>query len=321
MAERVLVTGANGFVGRALTAALSTAGYRVRAAIRNPAVGDVLPAEVVVVGALEAGTAWAPLLAGVDVVIHLAARVHRMHESPLDAATAYQKVNVAATAELAQACVTAGVRRFIYLSSIKVLGEVSGDHPFSDASVPAPMGPYAGSKWQAEQSLQRIARGTALEIVTIRPPLVYGPGVKGNFLRLLQWVDQGMPLPFGACEARRSLLALDNLVDLLLRCTADPGVLAGTFLAADARSVSTPELVQCLAHALERPSRLVPIPLPLLRAGLRWMRQDRVFTRLCTALECDSGGIRARLNWTPPLTVEVALAKAAAAYRAGQPVQ
>ncbi len=248
---KALVTGATGFVGMALCDRLAASGYGVVPAVRSK---SGLPNEVVV-GNLDASTDWLPALIGCDAVVHLAARVHVMGDTAQNPLALYLATNTEATLNLARQAAEAGVKRFVFISTIKVNGE-GCDAPYRETDVPAPEDAYAISKWEAEQGLQRIAADTGLEVVTLRPPLVYGPGVKANFLRLLRTVERGWPLPLGAIRNLRSLLYLGNFVDAIRVCAEHPAAAGQTFLLDDGEPVSTPELVRAVAHAMGRPARL-----------------------------------------------------------------
>ena len=314
-----LVTGGTGFVGRALCARLVAEGFLVRASVRAPASGLGLSSgmEAVTTGDLAPDTRWEEALSGVDVVFHLAARVHMMRETAPDPEPEYRRVNVAATEHLARRAAAARVRRFIFVSTTKVLGE-GRDAPYSDADPPAPEDAYGRSKWEAEKVLQSVSAETGLHVIVVRPPLVYGPGVKANFLRLLKAVDRGLPLPFGSIRNRRSLVLVDNLADALRSCAMAP--LAGnrTFLVSDGEDVSTAELARRMARALGRPARLLPVPPSLLRAGARLLGRGSAAERLTGSLTVDSRGIREALDWRPPFDLDTGLARTAEWYRRGR---
>jgi len=295
---KVLVTGATGFVGTALCDTLAAFGYEVVPAVRSKS-GS--PHEVVV-GNLDASTDWRPALTGCDVVIHLAARVHVMNDEAQDPLALYRATNTEATLNLARQAAQAGVKRFVFISTIKVNGEGS-DVPYRETDVPAPEDAYAISKWEAEQGLQRIAADTGLEVVILRPPLVYGPGVKANFLRLLRTVGRGWPLPLGAIRNRRSLLYLGNFVDAIQVCVEHPAAAGQTFLLDDGEPVSTPELIRALARAMGRPARLPAVPVGVLALAGALLGKRAAVARLTGSLFVDSSLIRSRLGWTPPYTM------------------
>jgi len=306
----VLVTGANGFVGRALCAELAGRGIAVRAAVRrlDLVARDTSDIEFVPVGNIGVATDWSSVEANVDYVIHCAARAHVMHETESDALAAYRAVNVAGTRRLAEQAAAAGVRRLVYLSSIKVNGEQTAlGAPFLFSDAPAPEDPYGLSKCEAEQALWEVAAKTGLEVVVVRPPLVYGPGVKGNFLRLLRWVARGLPLPLGAVQNQRSLVGLDNLVDLLIRCVDHPAAAGQTFLVSDGQDLSTPELIRLLARAMNKSSRLIPVPVPLLRLAGRMTGKDGEVDRLVGSLQIDSSFASETLGWSPLVSVEAGM--------------
>ncbi len=299
---RVLVTGATGFVGSALCPRLVSRGHGpVRALRRAEGSGDG-----VVVGDIDAGTDWRAALTGCEAVVHLAARVHRMQDGP-DAAARYRATNTEGTLNLARQAAGLGVRRFVFVSSIKVNGE-GGDAPYREADIPAPQDAYAISKWEAEQGLWRIAGETGLEVVVLRPPLVYGPGVKANFLALLRLVARGWPLPLGAIDNRRSLLYLDNFVDAIALCLEHPDAAGQTFLIDDGVAVSTPDLVRAIAQAMHRPARLLAVPPGVLSLAGALVGRRAAVARLTGSLWVDASLIRARLGWRPPYTLAQGLA-------------
>ena len=251
----MLVTGANGFVGRSLCDAMLKQGWSVRVALRTH---HQLPAteEAAIIGSIDDGTDWTEALRGVDVVIHLAARVHVMNDIAADPLAEFQKINLLGTVNLAYQAVRAGIKRLVYVSSIKVNGEwTTESHPFTGSDKSAPQDAYAISKWQAEQALSRIARETGLEIVIVRPSLVYGAGVKGNFLQMLKVIAHGVPLPLASVNNRRSLLYVGNLVDALITCATHPAAAGKTYLVSDGEDVSTPDLMRRLAAAMHVPAQ------------------------------------------------------------------
>jgi len=308
---KVLVTGASGFVGSALCAHLVAKGHTVRGAVRNTQ-GKPLPGvEYQIVSDMSIGANWREVLTDINVVVHCAARVHVMKEASVDPLAAFREVNVKGTACLAEQAVDRGAKRFIYISSIKVNGETTSGHPFKADDTPAPEDPYGISKWEAEQVLREIAEKTGLEVVIIRPPLVYGPGVRANFLRLMQGIMSGVPLPLGAIDNRRSIVALDNLVDLIEDCLNNPQAINQTFLVSDGDDLSTKALFQRTAVALGRPVRLIPVPVSLLWAMARLFGKSDFAQRLCGSLQVDISKTRDRLSWSPPISVDEALHKTA----------
>jgi UDP-N-acetyl-alpha-D-quinovosamine dehydrogenase len=312
-----LVTGATGFVGRALCRRLLESGTRVVAGIRQQAKLDegVTP---VVVGEIDETTDWSRALSGVDVVFHLAARAHVLHETAADPLAEFRKTNVAGTERLARSAAAAGVRRLVYVSSIGVNGLYTKEgKKFSEADVPQPHNAYALSKWEAEQALTRIADETELEVVIVRPPLVYGPGAPGNFAQMLAVVAKGVPLPFASVHNCRSLIYVGNLADALVACATRPAAAGQTYLASDGEDVSTPELLRQLAGALGVPARLFPCPPALLRLAGRLNGRHEQMERLLGSLQVDSGKIRRELNWLPPYTLQQGL-QATADWRRGK---
>ena len=308
---KVLVTGASGFVGSTLCAHLIAKGHAVRGAVRSTSDKPLPGVDVRVVSDLSADTNWSEALAGINVVVHCAARVHIMNEASVDPLTAFREVNVEGTACLIKQVVDSAVRRFIYISSVKVNGEVTDGNPFRADDTPAPEDPYGISKWEAEQALRGIADETNLEIVIIRPPLIYGPGVSANFLRLMQGVMLGVPLPLGAINNSRSLVALENLVDLIETCLDHPEAVDQTFLVSDGEDLSLKSLLQRTAVALGKSVRLIPIPVSVLGVMLRLLGRADFAQRLCGSLQVDISKTRDCLGWSPPVSVDDALRKTA----------
>ena len=313
---RVLLTGASGFVGRALLSRLCDAqGVTPIAGLRRADAlggGGSAACERLLLGDLAVTPVAASDLRGIDVIVHAAARVHVMQEAAHDPLDAFRAVNVAAALRLAEAAAAAGVRRFIFISSIKVNGEATlPGAPYTAEAQPAPADPYGISKLEAESGLRALAAETGLEVVIIRPPLVYGPGVKANFLSMMRWLHKGVPLPFGAIHNQRSLVALDNLVDLLVTCIDHPGAANQTFLVSDGEDLSTSELLRRTGSALGRPARLLPIPSRLLGVGAAMLGKTALAQRLCGSLQVDIGKTRELLNWSPPVGVDEGLRKTA----------
>ncbi|HET9114369.1 MAG TPA: SDR family oxidoreductase [Burkholderiales bacterium] len=310
--QRLLITGANGFVGRALCEAALVRGFAVKAATRSPCwFSDGI--ESAVIGPVDGETDWTSALAGVDVVIHLAARVHVMRESALDPLAEFRRVNAAGTAQLARSAAAAGAQRLVYVSTIKVNGEeTTGERRYSELDGAAPQDAYGVSKWEAEQALHKVSRETGLQVVIVRPPLVYGAGVKGNFAQMLRAVARGVPLPLASVDNRRDLLYVGNLVDALLRCAVHPAAAGQTFLLSDGEPVSTPELLRRLAQALGVAGRLFPFPPALLKLAGKLTGRSAQIERLLGSLQIDSGKIRRELDWQPPYSLEQGLRDTAA---------
>lgn len=308
---RVLVTGATGFVGRALCPVLLNHGRQVVAVARKRGEWPE-GCDTRLVADIGPDTDWTEALDGVDAVVHLAARIHVVRETAADPRAAFRRTNVDGTLRLAQSAAQAGVRRFVFLSSVKVLGDVSPAGPLTESSAAEPQEPYGVSKWEAEQGLAQVARETAMEIVVLRPPLVYGPGVKGNFRALVRLLDRGVPLPLGAIGNQRSLIYLVNLVDAIALCLSHDAAAGKTYLIRDGEDLSTPELARRLAAALDRRARLFPVPGAVLRLAAGCLGRKAEAERLLGSLTVDDGAIRRDLGWRPPFTVVEGLADTAA---------
>lgn len=308
----ILITGATGFVGAALARRLISNGRQMRLAIRKPCQYSG-GSELCVIGDIGPDTEWSEALAGISFVVHTAGRVHVMNDDAVDPLAAFRWVNVDGTLRLARHAAEAGVRRFLFLSSIKVNGEHSepGKAFFSDQE-PAPADPYGVSKCEAESGLRALALETGMEVVIIRPPLVYGPGVKANFLAMMQWLWRGVPLPLGrVTENRRSLVAVDNLVDLIVTCIDHPAAANQTFLVSDGEDLSTAGLLKRVGIALGRPARLIPVPPKLLTLGAKLIGSRGWGQRLCGSLQVDISKTKELLGWSPPVSLDEALRKTA----------
>ncbi|WAG80604.1 SDR family oxidoreductase [Metapseudomonas furukawaii] len=315
MLRKALLTGCTGFVGHPLLARLSNCDFSVVACSRVAMPALPASATNVLVSGIDGLTDWQVALAGVEVVIHSAARVHVMNDQSSDPLAEFRKVNVEGTLNLARQAAEAGVRRFIFISSIKVNGEGTPlGSPYRADAQPQPADPYGVSKMEAEQGLRALAAETGMEVVIIRPTLVYGPGVKANFLSMMRWLHKGVPLPFGAIHNQRSLVALDNLVDLIVTCIDHPAAANQTFLVSDGEDLSTTELLRRMATALGKPARLLPVPSWLLEAGASILGKKALSQRLCGSLQVDISKTRELLGWTPPLSVDAALRKTAAHF-------
>jgi len=316
MSKKVFLTGASGFVGRAVLRRLQADDREVVAAVRRNSIE--LPASVQTVPfvSFEQENTWNGVLSECDVVVHSAARVHVMNDTESDPLAAFRKVNVEGTLALARQAISAGVKRFVFISSIKVNGEgTSPGKPYKADDVAMPQDPYGVSKMEAEVALRKLALESGLEVVIIRPVLVYGPGVKANFLNMMRWLDRGVPLPFGAIDNRRSLVALENLVDLIVTCIDHPAAANQTFLVSDGEDLSTTGLLRRMALALGKSARLLPVPAWFLSAGARSLGKGALSQRLCGSLQVDIGKTCELLDWQPPVKVDAALLAAARHYQ------
>ncbi|MGE0100403.1 MAG: UDP-glucose 4-epimerase family protein [Hydrogenophaga sp.] len=310
--RRILLTGGTGWVGGALLKALRERHPDTLVAARVATVHA--DARSVLVGSIDGSLVWPKALNDREVVVHLAARVHVMRETASDPLQAFRAVNTEGTLRLARLAAQAGVRRFVFVSSVKVNGEsTTGRKPFNVSDMPSPQDPYGISKAEAERGLRQIAADTGMEVVIVRPPLVYGPGVKANFAALMRWLQRGIPLPLGAVtDNRRSLVALDNLVDLLLTCVDHPAAANQTFLVSDGEDLSTTALLQRLGQAMGKPAGLLPVPPSLLRWGAAAVGKADVAQRLLGSLQVDIAHTRETLGWAPPISVDEGLRRAVA---------
>jgi nucleoside-diphosphate-sugar epimerase len=309
--KKVLVTGANGFIGRAISAELVLKGFDVLCAVRRPFLLD--GANILRVSDLEGQSDWSSNLDGVDCIIHTAARVHIMDDTAHNPFEEFHKVNVIATLNLAQQAVQCGVRRFIFISSIGVNG-IQNTIPFLETNKPNPQGSYALTKYEAEQKLLTLANNTGLQVVIIRPPLVYGDNAPGNFGSLVHWVRSGVPLPLGAVNNKRSFVALDNLVGFIAHCIGHPKAVNEIFLISDGEDISTTELIKRTAKAFGKRPMLMPVPVSLMKFAARLIGKEELATRLFGSLQVDSSKARDLLGWKPDITMDRQLQKTANAY-------
>jgi len=300
--SQLLITGANGFIGSRLSEC-ACKNWNIRRQVRQPLVGNEI-----VVGDLGADTDWFAALHGCEAVVHLAGRVHIMSDHAKSPIEEFRKINTIGTLNLAQQAVESGVKRFIYLSSIKVNGEFTLlGSPFTPDDIFIPTDPYALSKYEAEQGLLDLARKSQMEVVIIRPPLVYGPDVKANFLSMMKWLYKSIPLPFGSIHNKRSLVALDNLIDLIITCIKHPAAANEVFLVSDGEDLSTSELLKQVSFALGKRSRLLPVNQKVLEFCLGLIGKKDLSQRLCGSLQVDISKTKNLLNWTPPVDISNSL--------------
>ena len=306
--SKLLITGANGFIGRALIAKLGLeANYFVRASIRKKIIQ--FPCQIEVVENMDASrvTNWADALRDIDVVIHLIARVHVMDDKVADPLLEFRNINVNTTIALAKTAAKLGIKRFIFLSSVKVNGESTFHKPFSESDLPHPQDAYAISKWEAEEALREISKDTGMEVVIIRSPLVYGPNVKANFLKVMQYIKRGIPLPLGAIQNKRSLIGIDNLVDFIATTIAHPKAAHQTFLISDDEDISTTDLLRRIGKHMGKPARLIPLHPKILSFLFKILGRQDFGDRLLGSLEVDITKAKKLLAWSPPKTLDEGL--------------
>lgn len=309
--QRLLVTGGSGFIGKALAVGAASIGFEVRISSRQELAAAKSAIDYTIVRDMGPSTNWSAALQEVNTVVHCAGRAHVMNEKAENPSATFRSVNFEATLNLARQAVEAGVRRFIFLSSVGVNGfQTTPGNPFSEEDEPKPHNAYALSKWEAEQGLLRIADEVGLELVIIRPPLVYGLGAPGNFGSLTRAVQRGWPLPLGVVHNKRSLIALDNLVDFIITCVIHPQAANQTFLVSDGQDLSTVELVLGMASAAGIPARVFPVPLWALQKGAAFLGKGDAVQRLCGDLQVDIFKAKALLGWVPPVSVYEGLKKA-----------
>ncbi|GEM80862.1 UDP-glucose 4-epimerase family protein [Vibrio superstes] len=314
---RVFVTGASGFVGHRFCQMAKCIGHDVTAQYRSICT-DRITKDFTVTG-IDSKTDWSGAFKQIDCIVHCAARVHQMNETKAQSRAHYHEVNALGTINLARQAAEQGVKRFVFLSSIKVNGESTLEgQKFLPEIAPKPADAYGASKWDAEVGLRKVAEETGLEVVIIRPPLVYGPGVKANFHSLLQWIDKGIPLPLGAINNKRSMVHLDNLVDLMLICCSNPRAAGNVFMVSDDNDVSTSELLKQVAHSMKKPNRMIPIPETWLKFASSVLGKKDVGQRLCSSLQVDLSSTKRALDWTPPVPFERGIQETVDAYLANK---
>jgi len=309
-----LITGASGFIGSCLLPCLSKEEFAVRAVVRDLTDGLFKGVQYVRIDDFNSENDWGQSLYGVDSVVHLAARAHVLRDRAVDPLAEFRLVNVEGTLNLARQAALAGVRRFVFISSIGVNGAETFDFPYTSDDQPAPHSPYAVSKYEAEVGLKKIACETGMDVVIIRPPLVYGPSAPGNFGSLVSWLLRGVPLPLGAVHNMRSFISLDNLVDLIVTCLNHPAAANQTFLVSDGEDLSTTELLQRMGRALGKPARLIPVPVGVMKVVANLLGKGDVAQRLFGSLQVDSSKARDLLGWKPVVTVDEALQQTADAF-------
>jgi len=313
---KILITGATGFVGKAIISKLLEKNNELVAAVRSGSNTLTKTISQINIGNISPETDWSSAVNGVDVVIHLAARVHIMNDDAHDSLTEFRKVNTEATLGLARQAAEAGVKRFIFISSVKINGEMTRlNQPFTEQdSVVVPDDPYGLSKYEAEQELLALAKEAGMEVVIIRPPLVYGPGVRANFASMMSWVNKSVPLPFGAIQNQRSLVALDNLVSFIIHCIEHPKAANEIFLISDGEDVSTTQLLRKVAKAFDKKSMLIPIPVSVMTLAAKLLGKADVANRLFGSLQVDSSKARYLLGWEPVVTMDEQLRKAVSEF-------
>ena len=311
---KILVTGANGFIGAQLSETLANSGHQVRNTARSIAPNNPITSEMITCD-LESADNLDHLTAGCDAIVHLAGRAHVMSDDPATSESLYLSANVDVTRRLAQSAARTGVKRMILMSSVKVNGESTTiDSPFTSQDIPNPQDPYGRSKTEAEQTLWDVASTSGLEGVVIRPPLVYGPGVRANFASLIGIVDRGIPLPLGSIRNKRSFVSVDNLIDCIATALQTPNAGGQTFLVSDGQDLSTPELIRAIASSLHKSPMLIPIPTALLKLAATTAGKRSAYDRLCGSLTVDIALTKQKLSWTPPFTVQDSLQRTVDAF-------
>jgi len=315
----VLVTGASGFVGQAVCVSALRSNLKVRGTYRSALSGRLLHGSVekIQIASVDRDTDWSGTLSQIDVVIHLAARAHVSKDASRDPLKAFREVNTKGTERLAKAAAAAGVRRFVFVSTIKVNGEETFAEPFCEADFPRPQDAYALSKWESEQALQQIGQESGMEVVVVRPPLVYGPGVRANFLRLLDFVKRRVPLPLASVNNRRSLIYVSNLADAILACAMHPSAAGQTYLVSDTEAVSTPELIDRIAGLMGLRSRTFACPTGLLSLAGKLTGRTGEVERLLGSLVVNGARIQSDTGWSPRYSLSEGLAATIDWYMAG----
>ncbi|MCK8073701.1 SDR family oxidoreductase [Vibrio sp. 1CM23M] len=309
---KILVTGSTGFVGSRVTELSEERDWEVVPVVRK---ASQMRPNSFVVPSIDSATDWSGAFDGIDCLVHCAARVHQMNETEQEAKEAYHEVNTLGTLNLARQAAVNGVKRFVFVSSIKVNGEQTEcGESFKPNLTSVPVDPYGLSKYEAEVGLREIGEKTGLEVVIIRPPLVYGPGVKANFLSMMRWVDNGIPLPLGAIYNKRSFVYVDNLADLMLACCKYPQAAGETFLVSDGTDVSTTQLLVSLAATMRRKSRLLPIPMSLIDFSAKLVGKPQISLRVCGSLQVDISHTHKILSWVPSVTFEDGIERTVQAY-------
>ena len=312
----VLVTGANGFVGSAVVRRLfKSSSTHVSGAVRSVSHTEENLIRYSSVGDIGRETVWTSALDKVDVVIHLAARAHVLSDSTTDPLREFRRVNLEGAVRLAEQAISSGVKRFVFISSIGVNGSITKGLAFTECSAPEPHAPYAQSKYEAEEALKEVISSSDMELVIIRPPLVFAANAPGNFLRLLKLVACGVPLPLGSVRNCRSMIALENLVDFIVTCTRHPAAANETFLISDNEDLSISEITRLLAKGMHKKNVLLPVPASLLRIGAKLIGKENLFTQLCCSLQIDSSKSRALLKWSAPVSAHTALVEAGESYQ------
>lgn len=306
--SNLLITGANGFIGRALILKLALqTNHFIRASVRKKIIQ--FPNQIQVSENMDASanTNWTDVLKDIDIVVHLFARVHVMDDKVADPLLEFRSINVNATIALAKKAANLGIKRFVFLSSVKVNGESTLHKPFREVDLPHPQDAYATSKWEAEEALRKISKDTGMEVVIIRSPLVYGPNVKANFLKMMQYIKRGVPLPLGAIQNKRSLIGIDNLIDFIVTTISHPKAAHQTFLISDDEDISTTDLLRRVGKHIGKPARLIPLDPKILSFIFNILGRQDFGNRLLGSLEVDITKAKKLLAWSPPKTLDEGL--------------